>query len=258
MLALGGASWPRLGSDGAWQAWLAARGVQVAPLVAANSGFDVVGRGGAGWSDFFRQRFAGQPFKSVALTVRDACGATLFQRPGEFVATDTGIEGSLVYAASALLREQIAAQGRTTVWLDLLPARSPQQVLVALKAPRGTQSLSNHLRRQLGLDGIKTALLNELLPRETLQNPELLAPILKALPLDLLRTRPVAEAISSAGGVRLDELDDDLQLRRLPGVFCAGEMLDWEAPTGGYLLTACLASGVRAGRGVRQWLKGGS
>ena len=258
VLALGGASWPRLGSDGAWQAWLAARGVQVAPLVAANSGFDVVGRGGAGWSDFFRQRFAGQPFKSVALTVRDACGATLFQRPGEFVATDTGIEGSLVYAASALLREQIAAQGRTTVWLDLLPARSPQQVLVALKAPRGTQSLSNHLRRQLGLDGIKTALLNELLPRETLQNPELLAPILKALPLDLLRTRPVAEAISTAGGVRLDELDDDLQLRRLPGVFCAGEMLDWEAATGGYLLTACLASGVRAGRGVRQWLKGGS
>lgn len=258
VLALGGASWPRLGSDGAWQAWLAARGVQVAPLVAANGGFDVAGRGGAGWSDFFRQRFAGQPFKSVALTVRDACGATLFQRPGEFVATDTGIEGSLVYAASALLREQIAAQGRTTVWLDLLPARSPQQVLVALKAPRGTQSLSNHLRRQLGLDGIKTALLNELLPRETLQNPELLAPILKALPLDLHRTRPVAEAISSAGGVRLDELDDDLQLRRLPGVFCAGEMLDWEAPTGGYLLTACLASGVRAGRGVRQWLKGGS
>ena len=258
VLALGGASWPRLGSDGAWQAWLAARGVQVAPLVAANSGFDVVGRGGAGWSDFFRQRFAGQPFKSVALTVRDAAGATLFNRPGEFVATDTGIEGSLVYAASALLREQIAAQGRTTVWLDLLPARSPQQVLVALKAPRGTQSLSNHLRRQLGLDGIKTALLNELLPRETLQNPELLAPILKALPLDLHRTRPVAEAISSAGGVRLDELDDDLQLRRLPGVFCAGEMLDWEAPTGGYLLTACLASGVRAGRGVRQWLKGGS
>ena len=127
-----------------------------------------------------------------------------------------------------------------------------------LKAPRGTQSLSNHLRRQLGLDGIKTTLLNELLPRETLQNPELLAPILKALPLDLHRTRPVAEAISSAGGVRLDELDDDLQLRRLPGVFCAGEMLDWEAPTGGYLLTACLASGVRAGRGVRQWLKGGS
>lgn len=250
VLALGGASWPRLGSDGAWQAWLAARGVQLAPLVPANCGFDVAGRGGGGWSDFFRQRFAGQPFKSVAITVRDAAGSTLFQRPGEFVATATGIEGSLIYAASALLRDQIATQGRATVWLDLLPARAPQQVLSALKAPRATQSLSNHLRRRLGLDGIKTALLNELLPRETLQDTELLARAIKALPMDLTEPRPVAEAISSAGGVRLDELDDDLQLRRLPGVFCAGEMLDWEAPTGGYLLTGCLASGLQAAQGI--------
>ena len=251
VLALGGGSWPQLGSDGAWQAWLADKGVEMVPLKPSNCGFDI------DWSEHLATRHAGAPLKPVVAHWRDAQGNEQ-QLQGECVISAHGIEGSLVYAASALLREQIAAQGRTTVWLDLLPARSPQQVLVALKGPRGTQSLSNHLRRQLGLDGIKTALLNELLPRETLQNPELLAPILKALPLDLHRTRPVAEAISSAGGVRLDELDDDLQLRRLPGVFCAGEMLDWEAPTGGYLLTACLASGVRAGRGVRQWLKGGS
>ena len=254
VLALGGASWPRLGSDGAWAALLGARGVELAPLRPANCGFDAAGRAGNGWSAFFSERFAGQPFKSVAITLRDDAGKLLFQRPGEFVATATGVEGSLVYAASALLREQLAAQGRATLWLDLLPARSPEQVLAALKAPRGTQSLSNHLRRRLGLDGIKTALLNELLPRETLQNPELLAPAMKALPIDLTQARPVAEAISSAGGVRWGELDDGLQLRRLPGLFCAGEMLDWEAPTGGYLLTACLASGVRAAQGVRRWL----
>jgi uncharacterized flavoprotein (TIGR03862 family) len=254
VLALGGASWPRLGSDGAWTALLAERGVPLAPLLPANCGFDVAGRDGAGWSDFFRQRFVGQPFKSVALTVRDGAGDVLFSRQGEFVATDTGIEGSLVYAASGLLREQLATHGQAALSLDLLPTRSPEQVLAALKSPRGTQSLSNHLRRRLGLDGIKTAVLHELLPRETLQNSERLAPTLQALPLHLLRPRPVAEAISSAGGVRLDELDESLQLRRLPGVFCAGEMLDWEAPTGGYLLTACLASGARAAQGVRQWL----
>ena len=256
VLALGGASWPRLGSDGAWVPLLAARGVGVAPLRPANCGFDAAGRSGAGWSDFFSQRFAGQPFKSVAIGVRDDAGQVLFERRGEFVATATGVEGSLIYSASAGLREQIAAHGHATVWLDLLPARSPAQVLAALKSPRGTQSLSNHLRRRLGLDGIKTALLHELLPPETLQNTELLAQALKALPLDLTRARPVAEAISSAGGVRWDELDDHLQLRRLPGLFCAGEMLDWEAPTGGYLLTACLASGVRAGEGVGRWLAG--
>ncbi|MDO5691644.1 MAG: TIGR03862 family flavoprotein [Pseudomonadota bacterium] len=256
VLALGGASWPRLGSDGAWAPLLAAHGVRVMPLVAANCGFDVAGPDDAGWTPFFSQRHAGHPFKSVAIRVQDAAGQVLFQRLGEFVATATGVEGSLIYAASHLLREQIAAHGRATLWLDLLPARTPEQVLAALKTPRGTQSLSNHLRRQLGLEGIKTALLNELLPRQTLQNQELLTQAIKGLPIDLIRTRPVAEAISSAGGVALDELDDGLQLRRLPGVFCAGEMLDWEAPTGGYLLTACLASGVRAARGVQGWLAG--
>ncbi len=257
VLALGGASWPRLGSDGAWAALLAGRGVAVAPLAPANCGFDVAGRAGNGWSDFFGQRFAGQPFKSVAITVREAGddSRVLFQRAGEFVATAAGVEGSLIYAASSLLRDQIAACGQATLWLDLLPARTPAQVLAALRAPRGGQSLANHLRRQLKLDGIKTALLNELLARESLQNAEQLARAIKALPIHLTATRPVAEAISSAGGVRWGELDEDLQLRRLPGVFCAGEMLDWEAPTGGYLLTACLASGVRAGRGVLGWLQ---
>lgn len=252
VLALGGASWPRLGSDGAWQGLLAARGVNVAPLVPANCGFDVAGRAGGGWSEPFRQRFAGQPFKSVAITVRDDTGKDLFRRRGEFVATDSGIEGSLIYAASSLLREQIGTHGSATVWLDLLPDRSTDQVRAALRAPRGTQSLSNHLRRSLRLEGIKAALLNELLPRDALRDEEQLAAAIKALPIRLSAPRPVAEAISSAGGVRFDELDEGLQLRRLPGVFCAGEMLDWEAPTGGYLLTACLASGVVAARGIER------
>ncbi len=256
VLALGGASWPRLGSDGAWQALLAERGVGLAPLRPANCGFDVAGRDGGGWSDRFRQRFAGQPFKSVAISVRGETGEVLLQRRGEFVATDSGVEGSLIYAASALLREQIAAHGGTRFWLDLLPDRSADQVLAALRTPRGTQSLSNHLRRSLRLEGIKTALLHELLPREQLQDMDRLAAAIKALLIRLTAPRPVAEAISSAGGVRFDELDAGLQLRRLPGVFCAGEMLDWEAPTGGYLLTACLASGAWAGEGVRRCLAG--
>ena len=251
LLALGGASWPRLGSDGAWQGLLAERGIGVAPLRPANCGFDVRGREGSGWSDFFRQRFAGQPLKSVAITVRDDDGEVLFQRRGEFVATDSGVEGSLIYAASSLLREQINVRGSSRFWLDLLPDRSAEQVLAVLRTPRGAQSLSNHLRRHLRLDGIKTALLNELLPRDALQDAEHLAVALKALPIHLTAARPVAEAISSAGGVRFEELDESLQLHRLPGVFCAGEMLDWEAPTGGYLLTACMASGVVAARGVK-------
>ena len=251
LLALGGASWPRLGSDGAWQGLLAERGIGVAPLRPANCGFDVRGREGSGWSDFFRQRFAGQPLKSVAITVRDDDGEVLFQRRGEFVATDSGVEGSLIYAASSLLREQINVRGSSRFWLDLLPDRSAEQVLAVLRTPRGAQSLSNHLRRHLRLDGIKTALLNELLPRDALQDAEQLAAALKALPIHLTAARPVAEAISSAGGVRFEELDESLQLHRLPGVFCAGEMLDWEAPTGGYLLTACMASGVVAARGVK-------
>ncbi|MES2481090.1 MAG: TIGR03862 family flavoprotein [Pseudomonadota bacterium] len=240
VLALGGASWPRLGSDGAWQAWLEEQGVEVAPLVASNCGFDVAG----GWSAHFSERFAGQPFKSVAIAIEGV------MRRGEFVATATGIEGSLVYAASAALREAIAAQGQATLHIDLLPDRSAERVLADVAHPRGSRSLSSHLKGRLGLDGIKLGLLNEVLTREQTHDAAQLAAAIKSLPLRLSATRPLAEAISSAGGVRFDALDERLMLRALPGVFCAGEMLDWEAPTGGYLLTACMATGRWAGQGV--------
>jgi uncharacterized flavoprotein (TIGR03862 family) len=244
VLALGGASWSRLGSDGAWVPLLEARGVPVAPLLPANCGFDVRG----GWSSYFASRFAGQPFKSVAIR----CGA--FHRQGEFVATATGVEGSLIYAVSALLRDQIAASGSATFELDLLPARNPQQVLAEAAHPRGSRSLASHLKSRLRLDGIKLALLHELLPKADLHDPAKLAAAIKALPLTLTAARPIDEAISSAGGVRFEALDDGLMLHALPGVFCAGEMLDWEAPTGGYLLAACMASGRAAGKGALKFL----
>ncbi|MFT3721912.1 TIGR03862 family flavoprotein [Pseudorhodoferax sp.] len=257
VLALGGASWPRLGSDGAWVPLLAARGVALVPLQPANCGFDVAATprapAGGGWSAHFAERFAGQPFKSVALRCADGAGGW-FVRKGEFVATATGIEGSLVYAASRLLREQIARDGRARLWLDLLPDRTPEQVLAACRHPRGARSLSSHLKSRLALDGIKLALLHELLAPGSLHDPAALAGAIKALPVLLAAPRPVAEAISTAGGVALAALDEHLMLQALPGVFCAGEMLDWEAPTGGYLLTACLASGVAAAEGVLRYL----
>jgi len=245
VLALGGASWARLGSDGAWVPWLQAAGVDVAPLRPANCGFDVA----HGWSPFFAARFAGQPFKSVAIRTLDSQGH-VFQRKGEFVATATGVEGSLLYAASSLLRDQIERTGQATFELDLLPDRSPEQVLAHVAHPRGSRSLSSHLKSRLGLDGIKMAIVNERVDKATLQDPARLAALIKALPITLARPRPIDEAISSAGGVAWTGLDDALMVRARPGLFCAGEMLDWEAPTGGYLLTACLASGVRAGEGA--------
>jgi uncharacterized flavoprotein (TIGR03862 family) len=243
VLALGGASWPRLGSDGAWAPWLAARGVAVAPLIPANCGFD------RAWTPWFAERFAGQPFKSVAVSFGDARGRR-FARKGEFVATATGIEGSLVYAASALLRDEIAAHGSATLMLDLLPDRSPEQVRAAVLHPRGSRSLASHLKSRLGLDGIKMAVLHEVLARDEMHAPEKLAATIKAVPLRLTAPRPIGEAISAGGGVRFEALDDRLMIRALPGVFVAGEMLDWEAPTGGYLLTACMASGAIAAEGV--------
>jgi len=243
VLALGGASWSRLGSDGAWVQPLAGRGVAVAPLLPANCGFDL------GWTPFFAERFAGQPFKSVALAFDDESGRR-FDRKGEFVATATGIEGSLVYAASALLRDHIAATGSATLLLDLLPDRSEEQVRAAVHHPRGARSLASHLKSRLGLEGIKAAALHEVLSREQMHDLAILARTIKALPLRLRAARPIDEAISSAGGVRFDGLDEGLMATALPGVFCAGEMLDWEAPTGGYLLTASLASGAAAARGV--------
>jgi len=245
VLALGGASWSRLGSDGAWVALLRERGVPVAELLPANCGFDVRG----GWSPYFSSRFAGQPFKSVAITAGD------FHRLGEFVATATGVEGSLIYAASAILRDEIRARGSARFDLDLLPARSVEQVHHEVAHPRGSRSLASHLKSRLGLDGIKLALLHELLPRDALQDPHRLAQAIKALPVVVSAPRPIDEAISTAGGVPLEALDRHLMLRELPGVFCAGEMLDWEAPTGGYLLTACLASGRAAGQGALEFLR---
>ncbi|MEJ6022261.1 TIGR03862 family flavoprotein [Ramlibacter sp. PS4R-6] len=255
VLALGGASWPRLGSDGAWVPLLAARGVAIAPLRPANCGFDVAPtrEGGAGWSDHLRQRFAGQPVKPVA--ARLATQGPLEGTQGEFVLTETGIEGSLVYAHAAALRDEIAAQGHATWLIDLLPQHSPQQVLAETQRPRGPRSLSTHLKSRLGIAGLKMALLHEVLSPQQLHDPAQLAAALKALPLVLARPRPVDEAISTAGGVRFDALDANGMLREVPGVFCAGEMLDWEAPTGGYLLTACFATGRVAGEGAAKWLR---
>lgn len=253
VLALGGASWPRLGSDGAWVSVLQEQGVDVAPLKPANCGFDVLGRQGSGWTEHFRLKFAGQPLKSVALTVRgqDAdAGAVRWVRKGEFVVTDTGVEGSLVYAASALLRDDLLNQGAACLWLDLMPDKTHEQVQKEVLWPRGSRSLSSHLKSRLGLDGVKMGLLHELCSAEQLNHPEALALLIKALPIPLKSPRPVAEAISTAGGVALEALAPHLMLKARPGVFCAGEMLDWEAPTGGYLLTACLASGLQAAQGV--------
>jgi len=256
LLALGGASWPRLGSDGAWVPLLAEQGVPISPLKPANCGFDVWGRDGAGWTEHFRSRFAGHPLKSVVLRVAsagvgdgDGTLATKFERQGEFVITETGVEGSLIYAASAGLRDDLA-QGETQFLLDLLPHLGMAQVQSAVRWPRGSRSLSSHLKSRLGLEGVKSGLLYELCSPQTLANPDALAQALKQLPIRLKNPRPVAEAISTAGGVALEGLTPNLMLSQRPGVYCAGEMLDWEAPTGGYLLTACLASGRRAGQSI--------
>ncbi len=257
VLALGGASWARLGSDGAWLPWLQAAGVAVSPLLPSNCGFEVAGSAAhgvaQGWSTHFSERFAGQPFKSVAIRATDSLGQQ-FHRKGEFVATVTGVEGSLIYAASSLLRDEIARNGHATFELDLLPDRSPEHVLAQVTHPRGSRSLSSHLKSRLGLDGIKMGMLHERLDKDAMNDPARLAAAIKALPITVNATRPIDEAISSAGGVRWESLNQDLMVQTRAGLFCAGEMLDWEAPTGGYLLTACLASGVVAGEGVLRYL----
>ena len=250
VLALGGASWPHLGSDGAWVPLLQSRGVDVAPLKPANCGFDVL----AGWSPYLAERFAGQPVKPVAATFVGAQGQPRRQQ-GEFVLTASGVEGSLIYAFAAPLREAIHRNGTASLCLDLLPSHSAQQVLAEMQRPRGPRSLATHLKSRLGIQGLKLALLHEVRGAEALQDPLQLAMALKALPLTLGAPRPIAEAISTAGGVRFEAIDEHGMLRALPGVFCAGEMLDWEAPTGGYLLNACLASGRAAGRGALNYLQ---
>ena len=245
VLALGGGSWARLGSDGAWVPLLAARGVEVAPLVPANCGFDVA------WSEHFSSRHAGEPLTTVAITSTGADGKS-FRKQGQFVVTAGGVEGSLIYALSAALREQIAADGVATIYLDLLPDLPAARVAEEVARPRGARSLASHLQSRLGIKGVKAGLLRECLSKEQYADPDHLGRAIKMLPVRLLRPRPLDEAISSAGGVRWDGLDGTM-LKAAPGVFVAGEMIDWEAPTGGYLLTACLASGLAAGRDVLAW-----
>jgi uncharacterized flavoprotein (TIGR03862 family) len=249
VLALGGASWARLGSDGAWMPLLSEKGVAVAPLVPMNCGFD------AAWSDHFSSRHAGAPLTTVALAVEDVDGQRHY-RKGQFVVTAAGIEGSLVYALSGAIRDRILRDGQATVWIDLLPDHDAARVAREVMHPRGTRSMSSHLQSRLGIKGVKSGLLHEALGKEEYADPARLARAIKALPLVLQRPRPIDEAISSGGGVRFDALESSAgMLRALPGVFAAGEMLDWEAPTGGYLLTACFGSGRAAGQGALDWLR---
>lgn len=244
LLALGGASWPRLGSDAAWVGGLAERGVDIAPFRPANCGFDV------DWSPFFVERFAGAPVKGV--TARSAAGTI----PGEFVISKTGIEGSLVYAHAAVLRDALETSGSASFLLDLVPGRSHARLAADLARQGGKASFSSRLRKGAGLDGVKAAMLRECVRDVSALLPDALASVIKALPVLLIRPRPIAEAISVAGGIRFDALDADYGVKALPGVFAAGEMLDWEAPTGGYLLTACFATGRAAAEGIDRWLTG--
>jgi uncharacterized flavoprotein (TIGR03862 family) len=244
VLALGGGSWASLGSDAAWVPLLRSRGVDVRDLQPANCGFD------AAWSAYFKERFAGAPVKPVSVSL---AGSTDFRR-GEFIVAETGVEGGVIYALSAAARDAITAEGTATLHLDLVPSKSAAEVAKALTRPRGKSSLATYLRKQLGLEGIRAGLLRELAPEDAFANPARLAALVKALPLRLTAARPIDEAISTAGGVAFEGLDANFMLRVLPGVFCTGEMLDWEAPTGGYLLTACFATGRAAGLGAAAWL----
>ncbi|APG93777.1 TIGR03862 family flavoprotein [Sinorhizobium americanum] len=245
LLALGGASWPRLGSDAAWVPWLSERGVDIRPFRPANCGFDVA------WSAAFFERFAGEPLKSVIASSE----AGAFQ--GEFVVSRHGVEGSLIYPHAAALRDRLERDGKVFLTLDLAPGRSLDRLTRDLARQDGKASFSNRLRKAAGLEGVKAALLRELMPEAPKADPARLAAAIKALPIPLLRPRPIAEAISAAGGIGLDQIDDHYMLKALPGLFAAGEMLDWEAPTGGYLLTACLATGRAAARGIEGWLARG-
>ncbi|HJS17183.1 MAG TPA: TIGR03862 family flavoprotein [Anaerolineales bacterium] len=242
LLALGGGSWSRLGSDGAWVDWLREAGAQVEPLRPSNCGFDVA------WSEHFRERYEGHAIKSVVLSFGP------FHQQGEFIVTREGVEGSLVYAASALLRDEIDARGKALMMLDLAPDRLYKWLLEKLSTPRGPRSMASHIEKRLGIKGVKASLLREFLSKEDFAHAERLAHFIKNLPVPLIAARPLDEAISSAGGVTFESLDRHLMLRSMPGVFCAGEMLDWEAPTGGYLLTACFSSGYAAGQGLMRWL----
>lgn len=244
VLALGGGSWSRLGSDGKWVRPLEQAGAQVEALKPSNCGFDVA------WSPVFKEKFDGHPVKSVTLTF----GA--FHQQGEFIVTKEGVEGSLIYAASARVRDEIEAQGKAVIHLDLSPAQAEAQLRQKLSRPRGSRTMASHLEKAAGLHGVKAGLLREFVPKEEFADAGKLAAYIKRLPIPLIAPRPLDEAISAAGGVTFESLDEHLMLKKLPGVFCAGEMLDWEAPTGGYLITACMSSGRCAAQGVLQWIEG--
>ncbi|WP_413934131.1 TIGR03862 family flavoprotein [Nitrospira sp. BLG_1] len=248
VLALGGGSWPQLGSDAGWVKLLSERQVPIIPLQPANCGFNIR------WSEHFRAKFAGHPVKTVALVVTGRDGTTI-RRMGEFVITVNGVEGGIVYMVSASVRDTIAVDGRATVWLDLAPDQTVKQLEHDLSRPRGKRTVATHLKRCAGITGVKAGLLREVAPNDVFADPARLAAAIKSLPLILAAPRPIEEAISTAGGLSFEALDDNLMVRSLPGVFCAGEMLDWEAPTGGYLLTACLATGRLAGGKAAQWSK---
>lgn len=243
VLAMGGASWPRLGSDGSWTGWLRAAGANLSAWQPANCGFEV------SWSSLFKERFAGAPLKNISAWRE---GPAL---RGECVISETGVEGGIVYALSAGLRDELLAHARATLHIDLLPDWSFARVVEAVTHPRGARSWSSHLQSRLKLTGVKAALLRECSPKGAYADPIMLAHAIKDLSVPLLRARPIEQAISVAGGVTFSSLNDDLSLRAMPGVFCAGEMIDWEAPTGGYLLSACLASGRHAGKGALSWLQ---
>ena len=247
ILALGGGSWPKLGSDGAWVPLLAGRAVPIAPLEPANCGFDV------GWTEHFRSKFAGHPVKTVGVVAKSPTGAVM-RRMGEFVITETGVEGGIIYAVAPYLRDEIRATGRGTLRLDLAPDRELPRLIKDLSQPRGKRTMATHLQRRAHIEGVKSGLLRELVSKEDFADPARLASAIKSLPLTLTAARPLQEAISTAGGVACEALDKRLMLKALPGVCCAGEMVDWEAPTGGYLLTACFASGRTAGAGAVAWL----
>jgi uncharacterized flavoprotein (TIGR03862 family) len=246
VLALGGASWPRLGSDAGWAETLAAKGVAMSPLKPANCGFTVA------WSDVFRDRFEGHPLKGVALSF----GPRAVR--GETIVTRTGIEGGAIYALSADLREAIAASGQAALRIALRPDLETHDLAARLSAPKGKQSLSNWLRKAAQLSPVGIGLLQEAAiasgVRVPALSPQNLAELINAVPIKLDGTAPIARAISTAGGISFDEIDAGFMIRRLPGTFAAGEMLDWEAPTGGYLLQAAFATGAAAGRGVLKWL----
>ncbi len=243
LFAFGGGSWPKLGSNGHWIDEFRRKSIDIAPFRPANCGFDVA------WSDFFAERFAGEPVKSVTAT----SDAGTIQ--GEFVITRGGIEGSLVYAHSAALRDSLEENGRVSLTLDLVPGRSLERLENDIARQDAKLSLGNLLRKSAGLTGVKAALVTEFTRNK---NPKELARAIKALSVPLLRPRPLSEAISSAGGIRWHEIDENYMLPKLPGIFVAGEMIDWEAPTGGYLLTACFAMGRAAADGIDAWIKAGN